>query len=539
MTVRSHVFQAALSVCLIAFPDPSSAQTTIDPLRDITVIDRLEPSAPASAGSAANGSWKSFTKTTPEDLAALVDSTWGPGMTAEEQREFFDDVWGRLDRGWGGFHNFDVDFDALRDRYLAEIGDGVSRGHFAAILNHLSMTLQDAHTFVIDRAVNWNTAARPGIPLLWVGAFLDNSHFGATLTPLEDGSLLVIKARADHVLGLEPGDRVLGYEGVPWRHLYRQLLAAGLPIHQSWSWGSTEASMHHVMMMSAGNNWHLFETIDIVKYDSGQLVHLDTSPLRSQRGRIFGNEQLPVPGVPMPDLANEDYVTWGVIDGTEVGYIYVASWHWEARYQIRRKFYDAVRQLMDDTVGLILDFRLNLGGGGGQSDDGFSLLFDSMVYTMDCDLRAVGSADHLETVPHPTLDAEYFKIRGSSSSSYDKPIAALIGPGAVSAGDVQAMRLSFHPHVRFFGKPTNGAFTVSDYPDLGPRWHMSKATGTEYLLTTGRHLAHTGVPVDEEVWLTADDVARGRDTVVEAAMAWIHRQTPRPPRRPTGRVSHR
>ncbi len=519
MTSGSHVFHAVLSICLIASSGPSFAQTV--------------------AGSVAPDSWTSFTKTEPEDLAALVDSTWGPGMAAEEQRQFFDDIWRRLDRGWGGFHNFDVDFDALRDRYLAEIGDGVSRGRFAAILNHFSMTLQDAHTFVIDRTVNWNTAVRPGIPLLWVGAFLDNSHFGASLTPLDDGSLLVVKALADHVLGLEPGDRVLGYEGVPWRHLHKQLLAARLPMHQSWSWGSTEASMHHVMMMSAGLNWHLFETIDIIKYDSGELVHLDTSPLRSQHGRIFGNEQLPVPGVPMPDLANEDYVTWGVVDGTEIGYIYVSSWDWDSRLQIRQQFYDAVRELMDDTVGLILDFRLNLGGGGGQSDDGFSLLFDSTVYTMDCDLRAVGSADRLATVPHPTLDAEYFKIRGNPFSSYDRPIAALIGPGTVSAGDVQAMRLSFHPRVRFFGKPSNGAFTVSDYPDLGSRWYMSKATGTEYLLTTGRHLAHTGVSVDEEVWLTADDVARGRDTVVEAAMAWIHRQTPRSPRRPTGRVSCR
>jgi hypothetical protein len=34
-------------------------------------------------------------------------------------------------------------------------------------------------------------------------------------------------------------------------------------------------------------------------------------------------------------------------------------------------------------------------------------------------------------------------------------------------------------------------------------------------------LMHKGFPVDEEVWLTRDGVAKGRDDVVERALAWI------------------
>ena len=41
------------------------------------------------------------------------------------------------------------------------------------------------------------------------------------------------------------------------------LLAAELPIRLQWVWGSTDESMEHCMLMSAGFNWHLFDTIEI------------------------------------------------------------------------------------------------------------------------------------------------------------------------------------------------------------------------------------------------------------------------------------
>ncbi len=40
------------------------------------------------------------------------------------------------------------------------------------------------------------------------------------------------------------------------------------------------------------------------------------------------------------------------------------------------------------------------------------------------------------------------------------------------------------------------------------------------------YLTHNEFVVDEPVWLEPDDVARGLDTVVEAAMAWIQQTTP-------------
>ena len=473
-------------------------------------------------------------KRTVEEWRQEVDLYWGAGDATSEKLRIFDLAWNELDREYGAYMNLDIDIAALRSRYRQEISDGVSKGRFAAIMNHLSLAMQDAHTVLMSRSVNMSTYVRNGTPLFVVGAWANNSSFGASLTPMPDGSLLVYRVLPDHILGLEPGDLVLGYDGVPWSRLYRQLLALELPIRLHGYWGSTERALEHAILISAGMNWHLFDTIDIKKYGSDEVVSLPTDLLVNQRGTIWGNEQLPVPGVEMPDFINEDYITWGVIDGTQIGYIYVASWHWEDQYQISEQWYEALNELMHhhETDGLIVDFRINYGGDMRQAHDGYTLLFDERITAVSFDVRGDPN-DHLDMVPSRTHTAWMFTVPGNQNTYYDKPIAVLIGPGAVSNGDWESLRMGFHPRVRRFGKPTNGAFTLSDFPDLGNDWHFSKATGSGYLIDGHVYLAHTGVQPEIKVWLEPDDVAAGRDTVVDAAVRWIDG---RRPRRPSSRV---
>ena len=281
-------------------------------------------------------------------------------------------------------------------------------------------------------------------------------------------------------------------------------------------------------------NWHLFDTIDIQKYGTEEIVNLPTDLLINQSGTVWGNEQLPVPGVEMPDFVNQDYITWGVIDGTRIGYIYVASWHWEDQYRISEQWYEAVNELMHhhETDGLIVDFRLNYGGYMLEAHDGYWLLFNERVEQFSFDVRG-SPDDNLDMVPHPTFNSRLFTIRGDPATFYDKPIAVLTGPGAVSNGDWESLRMGYHPRVRRFGKPTNGAFTSSDTPNLGDDWYFSKATGSGYLVDGHVYLTHTGAQPDMNVWLKRDDVAAGRDTVVEAAVRWI--MAGPQPRRPAGR----
>jgi C-terminal processing protease CtpA/Prc len=153
-------------------------------------------------------------------------------------------------------------------------------------------------------------------------------------------------------------------------------------------------------------------------------------------------------------------------------------------------------------------------------------LFNERIAAVAFDVRG-DPGDHYDMVPHPTFTARLFTIPGNPETFYDRPIAVLTGPGAVSNGDWESLRMGFHPMVRTFGKPSNGAFTPSESGSVGSDYWVTGATGSGYLLDGHRYLAHTGVPVDVEVWLTPRDAARGVDTVVTAAINWIQGPAPR------------
>jgi hypothetical protein len=479
-----------------------------------------------------------------DDWAAIIDSTWGTGLSTSTKLQLFDAAWNKLNAEYAAFQNLNVDWQALGNLYRPEVADTsnpVSRGRFAAIMNHLGLALQEAHTFIDDKLVNQNTPLAPGVPLFVVGAWADNSHFGASLTPLPDSSLLVFKTLPNHPLGLVLGDIVLGYDGLPWKVLYKEILAAQLPIYKPYFWGSSESAMTHNMLMSAGMNWHLFDTLDVVKYNNGDTLHFSTASLAGQTGFIWGNEQLNIPGVPWPningnnvfswrDIANlGDYVSWGVIPGTQIGYIYVLAWASNNIFpgsNISTEFYNAVDSLMNyyETTGLIIDQRLNY-GAWWEYKQGLSSLFNFTVETFGLDTRCGDPNNHFQMCPHPTYTCSFNAIRGNPMTFYDKPIAVLTGPGAVSAGDEFPLSMTFHPMVKVFGKSTAGAFSGGEWGDLmgNSGWEIVSTFANAYLCSDpGIYLAHTESEIDEEVWLTQEDVANGEDTVVKAAKAWIN-----------------
>jgi hypothetical protein len=459
-----------------------------------------------------------------EDWQAVIDSVWGSGLPTAEKLAIFDAAIDTLDQGFGAFFNVDINLDSLINLYRPEIENGVSRGRFAAIMNYISLNMKDTHTMLIDIPVNWGTPLNPGIPLFVIGGFRSNEHFGACLTPLPDSSLLVYRVLQNHQLGLEVGDIVLGYDGVPWKTMYKELLDAQLPIHTTWVWGSTDASITHQILMSAGMNWHLFETMDIIKNTTGDTLHLSTLPLINQNGFIWGNEQLPVPGIEQPNFIAEEYVKWGMVEGTDIGYVYIASYDIDPQLAIHDSIYQAILDFMYnyETSGFIIDYRINYGGSIDNNHRIYKQLFNETIYTIGYDVRT-NPNDHYGMSPSSWATPFWLRIPGIPNSYYDKPIAILIGPGTVSCGDVESVRMSFHPRVRFFGKPSSGALTISRYPDLGnPDWFCYLAIGSAYLVSNHDYLCHTGVSVDEEVWLTKQSVVNGADNVVESAIEWIN-----------------
>lgn len=456
---------------------------------------------------------------------AAIDSIWGEGPTIAEKLNIFDTIWQAADERYACFQNLDLDWQAVRDKYRPEIEQGVSRGRFAAILNYMTMSLREAHTVSWDTLVFGATKPSPGVPLLNIGVpWRDNRFFGACITPLPDSSLVVYSVAPNHPLALEPGDLLLGYNGIPWKILYRELLRAELPT-ADYGWGGSESAFHHSWLISAGVNWHLFDTIDIVKYHSGDTLHLPVQTLaQTSPACIFCTEQLPVPNVPFPDQVNGDYVSWGIVDDTNIGYVYVRSW---IQGEPHQQFGNAIDSLMNvfQVDGLIVDYRNNEGGFPSSANTGYALLFNTNIETLYTARRS-DPGDHL-AMTIPTRPYHYGTIPGNPSSYFDKPIAVLTGPGAVSAGDYNAFKMKFHARARLFGKPTAASYSAAAPVEL---------SNPEYFAVISDHnvsrfdnptvfLSHSELEIDYPTWLTRDDIARGEDTVVKAALAWIQDQT--------------
>ena len=461
----------------------------------------------------------------PADWQDAIDAYWGPGLPTERKLEIFDRFWIMVDRSMATFQGIeDVDWDALRDRYRPEVAAGVSRGRFAAIMNQLSLALRESHTQAMDMDVNFFTVPLPGVPLFAIGPWFPSS-FGACATAHSDGTALIIDVAPEHPLGIERGDRVLGFDGRPWSELYPELLAAE-PFFPLW-WGSSPSSYEHTFVASAPLNWHLFKTVDVAKFRTGIVEHLPTAPLVDGPVSSMCTEQMDVPGIPKPPLLDDfnDVVSWGVLPGTRIGYIYVWAWFGNAG----PAFAQAVRELTQEqkSDGLIIDFRFNLGGDLFLSNEGLGMLFKEATPTVGFGKRA-DPADHFKmTLATPPtwyiIDAGRFNDH--DPAAYDGPIAVLTGPGALSSGDQVALRMTYHPNVHTFGKSTATAFNGPITLELHPDWSAAVAVTDAHRVGNRQDfLTHDEFVVDEPVWLTPGDVAEGKDTVVEAALRWIAEQ---------------
>jgi hypothetical protein len=444
------------------------------------------------------------------DWRHAIDSVWGAGLSTAEKLQLFDNFWNRIDSAFACFHDNPVNWDSLKQLYRPEVAAGVSRGRFAAIMGCLSIALKEGHTKAFDNVVS-NSTLYPGIPLMIIGGWGENKYFGAGLTPLPDSSLLVYSVIPNHPLGLQRGDIILGYDGIPWKVLVYQLLSYQLPL-AGW-WGCSPGAYTHSLLMAAGRNWHLFDTIDIVKYGTGITVHLPTSLLEGLSTSLFCTEQMDIAGVPKPNFYAGEFFSYGIVQGTNIGYIY----GWQYSGNAGQQFYNAVQALMQ-TDGLIIDFRTNFGGIMYLSDSALKVLFNYTTATVDFGTRC-NPTNHLQMCAQNGWS--YYKINGVPPG-YNKPIAMLTGPGAMSSGDQVALRMKYHPRVKIFGKSTSTAFNSPVSLNVNPDWNCRYSPYDAFELSNpGRYLTHIGFPVDQNVWLTPQLVAQGRDDVVEAALSWL------------------
>lgn len=469
-------------------------------------------------------------KHTVSEWQYIVDTTWGEGLGTDKELEIFDYFWDITNDTYPNFSLLNVDWSSYKT-FRNEIFRGVSRGRMSAIIGQMFMALQDAHLFFTDNEVV-RTPLKAGVPLIKLSGYWNVDHFGAGLTPLPDSTVFVYEVVENHPMGLELGDKVLGYDGKAWKNIYKDLLNLQLPFvitnlpekfDRGYN-GTSPLSFTHTWLSAAGMNWHLFDTIDIVKYKSGDTLHLPTSLLEGKEMKLFADGQLDLPGINPVDTENKNNaVSWGVIEGKDIGYIRSYSWMplpygWAINPGI--PFYNALTTFLDDPEikGVIIDHRLAEGGLDQTLQTVYMGLFNT-DYADLVDYDRIHPGNYLLKMS----DFDFY-IRGSDHF-FDKPVAVLTGPAAKSMGDIFPYIMKSHPMSRSFGLPTNGAFGIAYFSSKKYEDHEWSQL---YTITTQKDtsrsdtfLTFQDMWAEDSVWLNQESVAMGIDNVVEKAKEWI------------------
>ena len=459
------------------------------------------------------------TPKTVEEWRDRIDAAWGQSeLTKSTQLTMFNNYWTKLSDSFPAFQYLDLDFDSLRQANIIELNSGpVSRGRFAAIMQYTAKAVSESHTNFFDWNVLGFVNPQHNRPLLMLSSYVHEQHFGAGLSLMPDSSLFVYDVINNHPMGLEVGDIIIGYDGQRWKDLYPILLEAQLPILGPW--GSSEEATTHILLTSAGLNWHLYDSMTVVKYATGDTISLSTSLMANKTIDAYFSEQLPVPGIPAP-FPDETEIVWGIIDNTNFGYLYATGWGAGSGVP----FTNAVDSMLDiyNVEAIIFDFRVNNGGSMFQCYEILERMLSDTTAT-------IAFYDRLDpndrTAMFKAWPEDLYQINADPTTNVDIPMAVLCGPNALSAGDQVPNLFRLHPRVRTFGKKTSTAFTAATYYDLYPNYYFLGSFGNSApAYATDTFLTHTGFPIDEEVWLTQEDAVNGVDAVVKAATAWIERE---------------
>lgn len=106
---------------------------------------------------------------------------------------------------------------------------------------------------------------------------------------------------------------------------------------------------------------------------------------------------------------------------------------------------------------------------------------------------------------------------------FEKPIVLLTSGMTASAAEIFTLMMRELPNVTLIGEPTSGEFSDIFSGILPNSWDFG-LSNERYTATDGAVYEKVGIPPQQEVLITLEDIQAGRDAVLEAALEHLQRK---------------
>lgn len=387
----------------------------------------------------------------------------------------FRDLYEHLGKVYPSFAVKGIDWLQVGRELLPRADAVETQEPFGLLVEELVARLEDSHAFVQP-----GTATPPRTPGLpewdaWLACLIDDRG-----RPV----LYSVSPRTPAwQAGVRPGMTVLSVNGVP----------------------AAEAIDRWMRLQS---RYVGYSSERYMRYDAARVFHRQTErgarialELEDVDGRTLGVALTAevrgwyIPRLPVPRRGIQDGgadVQWVRLDDG-IGYISVRRIRPGLEVSL-----DQALTALGEMKGLILDVRGNSGGG-----------FDETTAFQNFNPAAGG-----EAAPH--------------HPHYEGPIALLIDERCISAGEGWASWFVARKRARLFGTATAGASARKEIYTLSNGLYKVQVPVKAYTGFLDRPIERRGLEPDVPVRCTAADIARGRDTVAEAAIDWLKQATSPP-----------
>lgn len=364
-----------------------------------------------------------------------------------------------------------IDWNQVGRELLPRAGTVRTEKEFGLLVLELVARMEDTHAVVLPGTAR---PPEPDLPRYDPGACcLIDDRGRPVIYAVWNGSPA---ARA----GLRPGMVVVSVDGVP----AADVLKAHMGRLRKYYGFSSERVLRYTAARML-----------LACQKSGERVRIE---LEDPNGRTLGvmlaaslgpryQPRLPVPRRGIGDSAD---VSWTMLDGG-IGYIYVRR----IRQGLEGSLDRAVTSLQE-ARGLIIDVRGNSGGG-----------FDTSTAFVNFEKPPAGAGD-------------------GNRPRYTGPIALLTDEACVSAGEGWASWFIANKRARVFGTATTGASARKNTYTLTNGLYRVVVPVKAYTGFLDRPIERRGLEPDVEVRCKAADLAGRKDTVVEAAAAWLKSSPP-------------